>query len=241
MILQELPRVRYIAKRIHDRLPRSVSLDDLIHNGVLGLIEAVNNFDPGKHIDLGVYAKHRIRGAILDSLREMDWGPRLLRKKGRDLEKAREQIQARLGRRAEENELAEAAGLSIDELRLLEEKLLRLDLSAVHEQEVDDENGKSLDNLPSNSIPDPFALCLRGEVKEMLQAAIGELPDRERQVLALYYYEELTMKEVGVVLGVGEARVSQLHASAVNRLRSTLEKSNSATKDKKVSGQKRRS
>jgi RNA polymerase sigma factor FliA len=222
LILQELPRVRYIAKRIHDRLPPSVSLDDLIHIGILGLMEAIQHYDPGKHVDLGAYAKHRIRGAILDSLRDLDWGPRMLRKKGRDLDHVRDCLQSKLGRAAEETELAKEAGVTVKELRHLEESLLRLGLSALHEQEIDDEKGESLEQRPATAELDPFSICLRGEVKELLQEAIGELPERERQVLAPYYYEELTMKEVGMVLGVGEARVSQLHSAALGRLRGSL-------------------
>ena len=222
VILQELPRVRYIAKRIHARLPRSVALEDLIHTGVLGLIEAVNHYDPGKHIDLGAYAKHRIRGAILDSLRDLDWGPRLLRKKGRDLDQTRERLQARLGRACEETELATEAGISLEDLRDLQEKLLRLDLAALHEQQMDEKSGNSIEKQPASGNLDPFAICAQGELQGLLRQAIGELPGRERQVLALYYYEELTMKEVGVVLGVGEARVSQLHSAALGRLRSLL-------------------
>jgi RNA polymerase sigma factor for flagellar operon FliA len=223
LILEHLPLVRYIAKRIHDRLPPSVLLEDLIDTGVLGLIEAIQHYDSGKHVVLGAYAKHRIRGAILDSLRALDWGPRLLRKKGRDLEAAREQVQARTGRPAEEEDLAREAGIRVDELRRLKESLLRLDHSALHEQEMDEENGNSIEQQPSKRDLDPFLLCLRGEVKELLSEAIGALPERERQVLARYYYEELTMKEVGQALGVGGARVSQLHSAALGRLRMQLQ------------------
>ena len=223
LILQELPMVRYIAKRIHDRLPPSVLLDDLIHTGILGLMEAIQHYDPGKHVDLGAYAKHRIRGAILDSLRDLDWGSRQLRRKGRELDEARDRLQAKLGRTAEEMELAKEAGFGVDELRQLQENLLRLVLSTIHEQEVDSEKGESLEQQPASAEFDPFSVCLRGEVQELLQEAIGELPERERQGLALYYYEELTMKEVGMVLGVGEARVSQLHTAATLRLRGFLE------------------
>jgi len=113
--------------------------------------------------------------------------------------------------------------MALDDLRDLEAKLLQLDLSALHEQQMDDEKGESLDQQPSGKELDPFALCFRGEVQGLLQRAVGELPVRDRQVLALYYYEELTMKEVGLVLGVGEARVSQLHSAALTKLRALLQ------------------
>jgi len=218
-----MPLVRCIAKRLHDRLPPSVLLEDLIDTGVLGLIEAIQHFDADKHVDLSSYAKHRIRGAMLDSLRELDWGPRLLRKKGRDLDSARDRVQARTQRPAEEADLAREAGIRVEELRRLEENLLRLDLSALHEQEMDEQNGDSIEQQPSKQDLDPFYLCLRGEVKNLLGAAIDALPERERQVLALYYYDDLTMKEVGMALGVGEARVSQLHSAVLGRLRTHLE------------------
>jgi RNA polymerase sigma factor for flagellar operon FliA len=219
LILQHLPLVRYIAKRVHERLPACVLLEDLIDTGVLGLIGAIQHYDPGKHVDLGAYAKHRVRGAILDSLRDLDWGPRLLRKKSRDLDGARGRVQARTGGPAEDEDLAREAGISVAELRRLEESLLRLNHSVLHEQEMDEENGDSIEQQPSKQDLDPLRLCLRGELKELLGEAIDSLPERERQILAGYYYQELTMKEISLGMGVSEARVSQLHSAALDRLR----------------------
>jgi RNA polymerase sigma factor for flagellar operon FliA len=222
LIIEHLPLVQCIARRIHNRLPPHVMLDDLIHSGVLGLIDAVNKFDTTKHVDLRVYAQHRIRGAILDSLRGLDWSPRSLRKKGRDLDALRERLTSTLHREPTEAELAEQSGCGVDELRQLEENLLRADLAKWQEQSIDEENGDGSADQPSDDGLSPYSLCYEKEIRELLRSSIEQLADRERQVLALYYYEELTMKEVGVVLGVREARVSQIHSAAVRKIRAYM-------------------
>ena len=130
LLLEQLPQVRYIARRIHDRLPQHVALEDLVHAGVLGLIDALHKFDPSKHVQLKSYAKFRIRGAILDSLREMDWSPRELRKKGRIMEQAHRKLRAQLGRAATEPELAAEMGISLGELQRLLGDLRGLDLGS---------------------------------------------------------------------------------------------------------------
>ena len=223
LILEHLPLVRYIAKRIHNRVPSSVPLDDLIHSGIVGLIDAVNKFDPNKFVDLGVYAQHRIRGAILDSLRGLDWSPRLLRRKGRCLDELRERLTSKLHRDPTEVELAEAAGYSIEELRQLEENLLRADLATLQEQSIDEEHGDGGIDQPTDDEQSPYSLCYKKEMRELLRNSLDQLSERERQVLAMYYYDELTMKEIGIVLGVGEARVSQMHSAAVRKVRIYIE------------------
>lgn len=228
LILEHLPLVRHIAKRVHNRLPPSVVLDDLIHSGILGLIDAINKFDPSKLVDLRIYATHRIRGAILDSLRGLDWSPRLLRRKGKTLDEVRERLTLTLRREPTEAELAEQAGYGLGELRQLEEDLLRADLATLQEQSIDEENGDGADDQPSEEELSPYSLCYKQEIRELLRDSIGQLSDRERQVLALYYYEELTMKEVGLVLGVGEARVSQMHSAAVQKVRAHMNMSKPA-------------
>ena len=223
LLLEQLPQVRYIARRIHDRLPPHVQLDDLVQAGILGLIEALHKFDPSKNVELRSYAKYRIQGAILDSLRELDWSPRPLRKKARQLEQAHQRLRARLGRPATEPEVALELGIELKELHHLQGELRGLDLGSL--QDEFGEGGQDYEsNTPHTGSPgdEPFSKCLQGEVKELLSQAISELPPRERQVLALYYYEELTMKEVGAVLGVGEARVSQIHSAALVRLRARM-------------------
>ncbi len=223
LLLEQLPQVRYIARRIHDRLPPHIPLDDLVQAGILGLMEALHKYDPGKNVELKTYAKHRIQGAILDSLRDLDWSPRPLRKKARQLEQAHQRLRAQFGRPATEPELAIELGMELDELQHLLGDLRGLDLGSLQDEFT--ESGQERETLaePTHG-PDqePFVRCLQGELRDLLSRAVTELQPRERQVLSLYYFEELTMKEVGAVLGVGEARVSQIHSAALVRLRARM-------------------
>lgn len=222
-LLEQLPQVRYIARRIHERLPRHVPFEDLVHAGVVGLIDALHKFDSNKHVQFGSYAKFRIRGAILDSLREMDWGPRDLRRKARQLEEANNRLRCELGRQATEQELAAELGLDLHSLQVLLGEIDGLEVGSLRVMSARDGKEEDLcEYLPNDPEDTPLVLCLRSEMKELLTRAIEELPEKERQVLALYYFEELTMKEVGAVLGVGESRVSQIHSMAVVRLRARL-------------------
>jgi RNA polymerase sigma factor FliA len=223
LLMEQLPQVRYIARRIHERLPRHVPFEDLVHAGVIGLIDALHKFDREKHVQFASYAKFRIRGAILDSLREMDWSPRDLRRKARQLEEAHNRLRCELGRNPSEHELAAELGLDLRQLQLLLGELDRLEVGSLKVHSPRDGKEEDLcEYLPNDPEDTPLLLCLRSEMKELLARAIEELPEKERQVLALYYFEELTMKEVGAVLGVGESRVSQIHSMAVIRLRARL-------------------
>jgi len=223
LLLEQLPQVRYIARRIHERLPRHVPFEDLVHAGVLGLMDALNKFDRSKHVQFGSYAKFRIRGAILDSLREMDWSPRDLRRKARQLEEAQNKLSGQLGRHPTEPELAQALGMGLREFQAMLGEIDGLEIGSLRVQTGRDGKEEDLcEYLPHDPEDTPLMLCLRSEMKAMLTRAVGELPDKERQVLALYYFEELTMKEIGAVLGVGESRVSQIHSMAVMRLRARL-------------------
>lgn len=223
LLLEQLPQVRYIARRIHERLPQHVPFEDLVHAGVVGLIDALHKYDRGKQVQFASYAKFRIRGAILDSLREMDWSPRDLRRKARQVEEAHNQLRSALGRNPNEQELAARLGLDLHDFQVLLGELDRLDVGSLRVHSPHDGSDQDLcEYLPDHSEDTPLLLCLRSEMKELLARAIAELPEKERQVLALYYFEELTMKEVGAVLGVGESRVSQIHSLAVTRLRARL-------------------
>jgi RNA polymerase sigma factor FliA len=223
LLMEQLPQVKYIARRIHERLPRHVPLDDLIHAGVVGLIDALHKFDHNKQVQFGSYAKFRIRGAILDSLREMDWSPRDLRRKGRRLEEAHNKLRSELGRNPSEPELAAELEMDLHSLQTLLGEINGLEVGSLRVQSPRDGKEEDLcEYLPNDADETPLILCLRSEMKGLLARAIEELPEKERQVLALYYYEELTMKEVGAVLGVGESRVSQIHSMAVVRLRARL-------------------
>ena len=223
LLMEQLPQVRYIARRIHERLPRHVPFEDLVHAGVVGLIDALQKYDRGKQVQFGSYAKFRIRGAILDSLREMDWSPRDLRRKARQLEEAHNRLCSELGRNPSESELAAAVGLNLHGLQLLLGEIDGLEVGSLRVISPRDGVEEDLcEYLPNDAEETPLLLCLRSEMKELLARAIADLPEKERQVLALYYFEELTMKEVGVVMGVGESRVSQIHSMAVIRLRARL-------------------
>jgi RNA polymerase sigma factor for flagellar operon FliA len=223
ILLEQLPQVRYIARRIHERLPRHVPFEDLVHAGVVGLIDALNKFDLSKQVQFASYAKFRIRGAILDSLRELDWSPRELRRKGRLVDSTYADLSSKLGRSPDESELAQEMGIGLHELQSLLAELDGLELGSLRIESPRDGKEENLtDYVPAKPEETPFFQCLRSETKHLLEQAIAELPEKEQRVLALYYYEELTMKEVGAALGIGESRVSQIHSLAMVRLRARL-------------------
>ena len=223
ILLEQLPQVKYIARRVHARLPRHVQIEDLVHAGVVGLIDALNKFDPRKHVQFLSYAKFRIKGAILDSLRDLDWSPRELRRKGRRVEEAYQHLSQCLGRVPSEPELAAELGMELGQLQGLLGELDGLELGSMHSESPRDGKDEDLtESLPSAPEDTPYFQCLRAEIKEVLARAIRELPEKEQRVLAMYYYDELTMKEVGAALGIGESRVSQIHSLAMLQLRARL-------------------
>jgi RNA polymerase sigma factor for flagellar operon FliA len=222
ILMENLPEVRYIARRIHDRLPSHVPFDDLVHAGILGLIDAVDKFDAAKNVQLKSYARFRIRGAILDSLRQMDWSPRHLRRQARQIETATRDLAAELGHAPSEIEIAERLGIKLEEFQHLLGDLRGLDLGSIHGQSDDGGAEEDIAAVATRPEEDPFQTTFRSEIRTLLSQAIEELDGKERQVLALYYLEELTMKEVAVILDVGESRISQIHTAALIRLRSRL-------------------
>jgi len=224
ILMEQMPQVRYIARHIHDRLPQHVPIEDLVHAGVLGLIDALTRYDEGRQVQFKTYAKFRIRGAILDSLRELDWSPRDLRRKARQIEIASAHLSHELGRSATEPEIAAELGLTLDAFQHLLAELEGLDLGSFHIESGDREQDDDLcEYLPGNPEESPYFLTMKSELHQFLVRAIQELSEKEQQVLSLYYYEELTMKETGAVLGVGESRVSQIHSLALLRLRTRLQ------------------
>jgi RNA polymerase sigma factor FliA len=222
MLIEHLPTVRYLARRIHERLPQHVELDDLISAGVVGLIDAFSKFDHTKKVQFKSYAQFRIRGAILDSLRTLDWSPRELRRKGRAVEEALRAATQRLGRAPSEQEVAKEMSLDLIQYQQLLGELKGLEIGSLHMERSENSGDEELAYIPGSPDEDPLFRCLQGEMKQRLTDAIEELPEKERMVLTLYYYEELTMKEIGLTLGVVESRVSQIHSSAVVRLRAAL-------------------
>ena len=224
LLFDQLPQVKYIAKRIHVRLPPHVLLEDLIHAGIVGLIEAMQRFDPARRVEFKAYAKFRIHGAMLDSLRELDWSPRPLRRMARRIEEARHKLSARLGYSASEPQLAEELGMSLDKLQHLLGELRGLELKSLQSETTEEGSDRGISALGlSTAAEDPFLVCLRSEMAGLLAVAMGELPEREGRLLALYYDQELTMRKIGALLGIGEARVSQLHSAVVIRLRGRME------------------
>jgi len=222
ILLEHLPVVRFLARRIHERLPQHVDMEDLVSAGVVGLMDAFAKFDPDKKVQFRSYAQFRIRGAIIDSLRTLDWSPRELRRKGRAVEEAIRVLTSRLGRAPGETEIASELGLSLEEYQQLLGDLKGLEIGTLHVERNEDSGEEELAYIPGRPEEDPLFRCLRGELEERLAEAINQLPDRERLVMTLYYYEEMTMREIGLALGVVESRVSQVHASAVAHLRAAL-------------------
>ena len=222
VLLEHLPVVRFLARRIHERLPQHVDIEDLVSAGVVGLMDAFAKFDPAKKVQFRSYAQFRIRGAILDSLRTLDWSPRELRRKGRAVEEAIRVLTARLGHAPNEAEVAVEMALELEEYQQLLGDLKGLEIGTLHMERNEDSGEEELAYVPGRPEEDPLFRCLRGEMEQRLGDAIQNLPDRERLVMSLYYYEEMTMREIGLALGVVESRVSQVHASAVVHLRAAL-------------------
>lgn len=222
VLLEHLPIVRFLARRIHERLPQHVDIEDLVSAGVVGLMDAFAKFDPAKKVQFRSYAQFRIRGAILDSLRTLDWSPRDLRRKGRAVEEAVRVLTARLGHAPAEPEVAVEMGLGLEEYQQLLGDLKGLEIGTLHMERNEDSGDEELAYVPGRPEEDPLFRCLRGELEDRLAEGIARLPDRERLVMTLYYYEEMTMREIGLALGVVESRVSQVHASAVVHLRVAL-------------------
>jgi RNA polymerase sigma factor for flagellar operon FliA len=224
LVLEYLPQVRLIARRIHRRLPSHVSLDDLISPGVVGLLSAIDNFDPSLNVQLNTYAERRIRGAILDSLRDMDWVPREVRKKSRLVQAAIRQLTQVLGREPAGEEIAAELNLSQDHYHQWISELHAIELERL--EQVDSENqGRSLLNvLADEDSPWPSQIVERSELERILTLAIARMPAAERTVLNLYYFEELNLREIAEVMKVHLSRIGQLRTQAILRLRSHLER-----------------
>jgi RNA polymerase sigma factor FliA len=222
LMVEHLPIVRFIARRIHERLPQHVPIEDLYSAGVVGLLDAFGKFDPSKQVQFRSYAQFRIRGAILDSLRTLDWSPRELRRKGRAIEQAIQTLTAQFGRAPNDLEIAHQMQIDLPSYQQLLGELKGLEIGTLHSERSEDSGEEELVYLPNRPEDDPLFRYLHAEMRERLTAAIGDLPERERLVMTLYYYEETTMKEIGLILGVVESRISQIHASAVLHLRARL-------------------
>jgi RNA polymerase sigma factor FliA len=232
LILNYSPLVKYVAGRLASSLPQTVDTADLISYGIFGLIDAIEKFDPERAIKFETYAISRIKGAIIDELRAMDWVPRSVRSRAREIEAAYVALENTLRRVPSDQEVADHMNISIKEFQVLLAKLSYTSVVSFEELWVGgerDESQNAIGSIKDDTAEDPVAIFETGEIKEILAGAIDKLPERERTVVALYYYEGLTLKEIGQVLGVTESRVSQLHTKAVLRLRAKLHSVHAAT------------
>jgi RNA polymerase sigma factor for flagellar operon FliA len=224
LINETLPLIKHIAHRVATRLPSNIEMRDLINAGVLGLLDAIEKFEPERNVKFKTYAEVRIRGAILDSLRNLDWAPRSLRKKSKDLEKIYADLTQKLGRPASDEEVSEAMGEDIEDFHALVDQLHGLTIGSFENLSDSEDSENYINYYPDDGSNDPYAKFESSELTTLLAEAIEDLPEKERLVLSLYYYEEFTMKEIGALLGVNESRVSQLHTKATLRLRGKLAK-----------------
>lgn len=220
LITSHLPKVKYIADRIAATLPPSVEREDLYGAGVVGLIDAAERYDAARGIAFTTFAEMRVRGAILDNLRSLDWASRSTRRRARNVQAVYARIEQENGRPATEEEVADKMNISLGELRETLQDIRGLTMSNLDER--DEESGLSVSDLVADASVSVLDHLESVEYKQLLAGAIDRLPERERQVIALYYVEELTMKEIGEVLGVTESRVSQLRTQAIVRLRNQV-------------------
>ncbi len=219
LVMQHVGLVKALASRLAHRIPAQVELSELISVGVLGLIDAAGRYQPSLGVPFDAFARRRIHGAMLDALRELDWAPRSLRKMRRRVDAAVAQLRHDLKREPNEREIADALQMSEAEYERVLDQLRAADLAIIRRSSTDGRDELEVAVDPEEG---PHAHLERSELRQLLAAAIGELPERERQILALYYHEELTLAEIGQVIGVGESRVSQLRTQAITRLRASL-------------------
>jgi RNA polymerase sigma factor for flagellar operon FliA len=225
LILHYAPLVKYVAGRLGAGLPQSVEQADLISNGMFGLMDALEKFDPARAVKFETYAIPRIRGAIIDELRAMDWVPRSIRFKAREVEKAHANLEAKLNREPTDAEVAGQLGISLDELHEVITQISLVSVMALEEVVGGDERGEQrslIDTLADAANADPTAGLEGQEMRGLLSAAIDSLSEREKVVITLYYFEGLTLSEIGEILGVTESRVCQIHTKAVGSLRNNL-------------------
>ena len=222
IVLDHLTLVRAIAVRVHETLPVHIDLDDLIHAGVLGLFDAAQKYDNRHEVDFKSYAKHRIKGAILDSLRKLDWASRDLRKRHKQLEEITRELAATLSRPPSEAEIAEKMGVGVERWRQLAVELRMVGLLSSTPAPSDTED-RAVPDYPAGPDLQPDRLCERKQMGAVLENAMQDLPERYQKVVMLYYTREMTMKEIGGVLGINESRVSQIHKTALNKMAASLQ------------------
>jgi RNA polymerase sigma factor for flagellar operon FliA len=226
LILNYSPLVKYVAGRLGSGLPAHVDEGDLVSYGLLGLIGAIERYDPERDVKFETYAIARIKGAIIDELRAMDWVPRSVRSRAREIERAIGELERKLHRAPTDEEIAKKVGITPAELEDSLTEISRSSIAALDELWTVSSTGGDqialIDTIEDTDAPDPQSSLSATEMREAIGEAIARLPEREKLVVTLYYYEELTLREIGEVLGVTESRVSQLHTKAILRLKARL-------------------
>ena len=222
VVLEHLPLVKAIAIRVHENLPVHVDLDDLVHAGILGLFDAATKYDPEKQVAFSSYAKHRIKGSILDSLRQLDWASRDLRRRHKQIEAATRELASELQRTPTEAEIAERLGIDVEKWRQMMMELRNVGLISANTRATEHEDLPAPE-YPSAPETQPDNMCAREQLRLALEKAMTTLPVRYKQVVVLYYTNEMTMKEIGGVLGINESRVSQIHKSALEKMSTALQ------------------
>ncbi|NPV92025.1 MAG: RNA polymerase sigma factor WhiG [Firmicutes bacterium] len=226
LVLEYASLVKYVAGRLNVGFRNRVEMDDLFSYGVFGLLDAIEKFDPSRGIKFETYAVVRVRGAILDGLRSMDWVPQSVRNKSREIERTYARLEHELGRSVNDQEVAAAMNINLEEFNQLLQEVSYTSVSYLEDVwSGDSGSGDSvriLDTIEDTRVEDPLNNLEKEEAKQVLTDAVEKLPDREKLVITLYYYESLTLKEIGAVLGLSESRISQLHTKAVLRLRGRL-------------------
>ena len=222
VVLEHLPLVKAIAVRVHESLPVHVELDDLVHAGILGLFDAATKYDPDKQVAFSSYAKHRIKGAILDSLRQLDWASRDLRRRHKQVEAVTRDLTAVLQRTPTEAEIAGKMGVEVDRWRqmMLDLRNVGLISASTRSNEQDD---LPAPDFPSKPETHPDSMCAHQQLRSALAEAMKRLPERYQKVVMMYYTHEMTMKEIGGLLGINESRVSQIHKSALEKMAVALQ------------------
>ncbi len=225
LVKQYAPLVKYVAGKVAIGMPHNVEFDDLVGYGVFGLFDAIEKFDPDKHVKFKTYAVTRIRGAIFDELRSIDWVPRSVRQKAREVEETVRRLESAHGRTATDAEIATALNISVKEFEKLMLKISGTSIMSLNEVWYTGEDSDTVsiaDTIESPQSLNPDIIVEKDEMKRVIVQSINELPEKEKKVLVLYYYEDLTLKEIGQVLEVTESRISQLHTKAIMRLRAKL-------------------
>jgi RNA polymerase sigma factor FliA len=224
MVIQYLPMVRFVAEKVHRRLPPGVDLESLVHSGVVGLLEALDRFDPERGVEFEIYARYRIQGEVMECLRSLDWVSRSLRSWGRKIEAAKAKLAGKLAREPTAEEVAKKLEISLESYYRLDQQVSDATLLSLEDSSVVSEADweRTQEKCMHNAFLDPLSFVEGKDLVEKLAAAVAALPERERMVVTLYHYEELTLREIGEILDLSEGRICQIFAQAVARLRSAL-------------------